>query len=60
MIPRGKHTYGPEPMILGVEDNIAGSKIGSFCSIAEGLVFMARGKHMDNWITTYPFAPMRK
>jgi virginiamycin A acetyltransferase len=58
IIPRGKHTYGPEPIIVGVEENITGSSIGSFCSIAEGLVFMARGKHMDNWITTYPFAPM--
>jgi acetyltransferase-like isoleucine patch superfamily enzyme len=55
MIPRGKHTYGPEPKIIGVPEIVVGSKIGKFCSIAENLQFIARGSHMMNWVTTYPF-----
>lgn len=55
MIPRGKHTYGPEPKIMGVPDIAAGSKIGKFCSIADNLQFIVRGAHMIDWVTTYPF-----
>lgn len=55
MIPRGKHTYGPEPKIIGVPEITIGSKIGKFCSIAENLQFIARGAHMIDWVTTYPF-----
>jgi acetyltransferase-like isoleucine patch superfamily enzyme len=55
MIPRGKHTYGPEPIIIGVDDIAVGSKIGKFCSIAENLQFIMRGSHMIDWVTTYPF-----
>jgi acetyltransferase-like isoleucine patch superfamily enzyme len=58
MIPRGKHTYGQEPKIIGVPEIIIGSKIGKFCSIAENLQFIARGSHMMNWVTTYPFQAM--
>jgi virginiamycin A acetyltransferase len=54
-IPRGKHTYGPEPKIIGVPEIAIGSKIGKFCSIAENLQFIVRGAHMIDWITTYPF-----
>jgi acetyltransferase-like isoleucine patch superfamily enzyme len=55
MIPRGKHTYGPEPKIIGVPEVAIGSKIGKFCSIAENLQFIVRGSHMIDWVTTYPF-----
>ena len=55
MIPRGKHTYGPEPKIIGVPEIAIGSKIGKFCSIAENLQFIVRGSHMIDWVTTYPF-----
>jgi acetyltransferase-like isoleucine patch superfamily enzyme len=55
IIPRGKHTYGPEPKLMGVPDIAVGSKIGKFCSIADNLQFIIRGAHMINWITTYPF-----
>lgn len=55
IIPRGKHTYGPEPKIIGVPEILLGSKIGKFCSIAENLQIIARGSHMINWVTTYPF-----
>ena len=55
MIPRGKHSYGPEPKLIGVPEVAIGSKIGKFCSIAENLQFIVRGAHMINWVTTYPF-----
>jgi len=55
MILRGKHTYGPEPKIIGVPEITIGSQIGKFCSIAENLQFIARGAHMIDWVTTYPF-----
>lgn len=55
MIPRGKHTYGPEPKLIGVPEIAAGSSIGKFCSIAENLQFIVRGAHMIDWVTTYPF-----
>jgi acetyltransferase-like isoleucine patch superfamily enzyme len=57
-IPRGKHTYGPEPIILGSKEAALGSKIGKFCSIADNLQFIIKGSHMMNWVTTYPFQPM--
>lgn len=56
---RGRHTYGPEPEMVGpvplVNQLAQGSKIGSFCSISPRLKFIFRGKHMVNWVTTYPF-----
>jgi hypothetical protein len=58
-VPRGRHTYGPEPEMVGpvplVNQLAQGSKIGSFCSISPGLKFIFRGKHMVNWVTTYAF-----
>jgi len=58
-IPRGKHTYGPDPILLGPPPVVAklsqGSRIGSFCSIAPGLRFLFRGKHMTHWVSAYPF-----
>jgi virginiamycin A acetyltransferase len=54
-VPRGKHTYGPEPKMVGVPEIAIGSKIGKFCSIAENLQFIVRGSHMMDWVTTYPF-----
>lgn len=57
-VPRGKHTYGPEPKIMGVPEISVGSKIGKFCSIADNLQFIVRGAHMIDWVTTYPFQPM--
>lgn len=54
-VPRGKHTYGPEPKMIGSPEIAVGSKIGKFCSIAENLQFIVRGAHMIDWVTTYPF-----
>jgi acetyltransferase-like isoleucine patch superfamily enzyme len=57
-IPRGKHTYGPEPTILGSKEAAKGSSIGKFCSIADNLQFIVKGSHMVDWVTTYPFQAM--
>lgn len=62
IVPRGKHTYGPEPILLGppyvVKILSTGSNIGKFCSIAPGLKYYFRGKHNTDWVTTYPFRAM--
>lgn len=55
-LPRGKHTYGPAEKILGRENILVGSKIGAFCSIADNLQLIAKGSHMIDWVTTYPFS----
>ena len=55
-IPRGKHTYGPAEKILGRPNIVAGSKIGNFCSIADNLQLIAKGSHMIDWATTFPFS----
>lgn len=59
VIPRGRHTYGPQPEIVGpwttAAQLVGGSRIGSFCSIAPGLKFIFRDKHPVNWVSTYPF-----
>jgi len=57
-IPRGRHSYGPEPEIIGVPCLSIGSKIGNFCSIASGLKLIFLGTHMTNWVSTYPFRIM--
>lgn len=53
----GKHTYiaGGGMTILGVDSILKGSSIGNFCSIADNLQLIARGSHMIDWVTTYPF-----
>jgi acetyltransferase-like isoleucine patch superfamily enzyme len=60
MIPRGKHTYGPEPIILGHASILKGSSIGKFCSLADNLQLVAKGAHMVDWISTYPFKTLWK
>lgn len=60
MIVRGKHTYGPEPTILGHASILNGSEIGKFCSIADNLQLIAKGAHMIDWVTTYPFRALWK
>lgn len=54
----GKMTYG----VINVVDH--GSKhvflkIGAYCSIAEGVVFLLAGEHQVSCITTYPFKVMK-
>ena len=54
-VPRGKHTYGPEPEIIGIPQMGLGSRIGSFCAISYGLRFIFLGDHLLHWCSTYPF-----
>lgn len=58
-IPYGRHSFGPQPEIVGVMpwtlQKARGSKIGSFCSIAEGLKFTFLEQHNYRWVSTYPF-----
>lgn len=58
-IPYGRHSYGPQPDIIGtmpfVRQKARGSKVGNFCSIAPGLRYTFLGKHNYEHISTYPF-----
>ena len=49
----GRHTYG-SPNVYAW-NTLTKLKIGNFCSIAEGVVFILGGEHRIDWITTYPF-----
>jgi len=49
----GRCTYG-NPAILTWNEGAA-LKIGSFCSIAEGVKILLGGEHRADWATTYPF-----
>jgi virginiamycin A acetyltransferase len=59
IIPFGRQTYGPQPILLGYMPWIAikaqGSKIGNFCSLGSNLQFSFLGKHNYGHISTYPF-----
>lgn len=55
LLPRGRHTYGPEPRLVGVAQFAVGSRIGSFCSIAPGVELLFLGRHAYEWVSTYPF-----
>lgn len=58
-IPFGRHSYGPQPELLGSMPWLAkkarGSKVGNFCSLSDGIKFSFLGKHNYKWVTTYPF-----
>jgi acetyltransferase-like isoleucine patch superfamily enzyme len=58
-IPFGRHSYGPQPILLGSMPWLArkarGSRIGNFCSISDGVTFSFLGKHNYAWVSTYPF-----
>lgn len=50
----GNHTYGPLN-IMCWDDEKEHLSIGSFCSIASGVVFILGGNHNMNSISTFPF-----
>jgi acetyltransferase-like isoleucine patch superfamily enzyme len=50
----GRHTYGA-PAIRHWGDD-ARVHIGSFCSIAEGVVIFTGGNHRVDWVSTFPFS----
>jgi acetyltransferase-like isoleucine patch superfamily enzyme len=58
-IPFGRHSYGPQPQLLGFMPWLArkarGSSVGNFCSLSDGVVFSFLGKHNYEWVSTYPF-----
>lgn len=50
----GNYTYGPvNARTYGVENE--GLQIGSFCSIADNVLFLLAGEHSYNTISTFPF-----
>jgi virginiamycin A acetyltransferase len=59
LIPYGRHSYGPQPELLGdvnwVLKKAQGSRIGNFCSISPGLRFSFLDRHNYKFVTTYPF-----
>jgi chloramphenicol O-acetyltransferase type B len=59
-IPRGKHTYGSEPQVIGEWVYLPGSKIGSFCSIAGNFQWHCQAIHPTTWISQFPFQPLWK
>jgi virginiamycin A acetyltransferase len=58
-IPFGRHSYGPQPQLLGfmpwLSRKARGSKVGNFCSLSDGLIFSFLGKHNYEHVSTYPF-----
>jgi len=54
----GRGTYG-EPSIRHWGEP-ATLKVGSFCSIADGVTIFLGGNHRIDWITTYPFSVFRE
>jgi acetyltransferase-like isoleucine patch superfamily enzyme len=58
-IPYGRHSYGPQPELLGFMPWLAklamGSRVGNFCALSSGVKFSFLGKHNYNWVSTYPF-----
>ncbi|RED18426.1 acetyltransferase-like isoleucine patch superfamily enzyme [Pontivivens insulae] len=51
----GRFTYGDNKIVVRQWGEGASATIGSFCSIADGVVFMLGGNHRVDWITTFPF-----
>lgn len=55
LIVQGKHSYGLQGITLRQWGEGSKLYIGSFCSIASGLVVYLGGNHRHDWISTYPF-----
>jgi acetyltransferase-like isoleucine patch superfamily enzyme len=53
-VTMGRHTYGT-PTIRHWGDD-ARVYVGSFCSIAEGVVIFTGGNHRVDWVSTFPFS----
>lgn len=51
----GRFTYGFKTMQVKEWGEGASLEIGSFCSLASGIVFMLGGNHRTDWISTFPF-----
>lgn len=55
MVRVGRHTYGHEQITVRHWGEPAELRIGSFCSIADGIEVFLGGNHRVDWVTTYPF-----
>ena len=53
----GKNTYGTLDVFNSSRENIC-LKIGSYCSIANGVHFLLAGEHNTDSVSTYPFKVM--
>ncbi|SHO33175.1 Hexapeptide transferase [Cedratvirus A11] len=52
----GRYTYGQENIHVQRWTDTDGSLyIGSFCSIASGVIVQLGGNHRVDWVSTYPF-----
>lgn len=51
----GQYTYGTLNVTDTGDENSAGLRIGSFCSIAKGVEFLLSGEHALNTVSTFPF-----
>ena len=52
----GRHTYCSDmPVIHTFEGSSGRVRIGSFCSIAKGVVILTDGVHPVDWVSTFPF-----
>jgi len=53
----GRHTYGinRKTISLALSSNSHGVEIGSFCSVAPGVVMLANTEHPTNLVSTFPF-----
>lgn len=49
----GRHSYG-DPLVATFDGATDRVTIGSFVSIAPGVVLMDGGNHRTDWVTTYP------
>ena len=54
----GDYTYGN--FEIREWDNKTKLKIGKYCSIADGVIFLLGGEHRSDFITTYPFNALLK
>lgn len=54
----GDYTYGD--FVIKKWDDKTELKIGKFCSIASGTIFLLGGEHRSDFITTYPFNALLK
>lgn len=53
----GRKTYGFDPKSAFLVSEDTPLRIGSYCSLAEQVMFMCRAHHRYEYATTYPMAP---
>lgn len=56
----GRFSYGLDLAVIREWGEGAPLRIGSFCSLAQGVQIFLGGNHRADWITTYPFGHIYK